>query len=1214
MYLKSLELMGFKSFGRKTVFDFQPGITAIIGPNGSGKSNVCDAIRWVLGEQSAKTLRGTKMSEVIFAGSSEFRPAAFAQVKLVLDNEDRVMPMDYSEVAIGRQLYRSGESNYMVNNTRTLLTSIKEMLMDTGIGKDGYSVIGQGDIDDIIFQRTQSRRTLIEEAAGITKFKHRKHSTLNKLSHTRANMTRLKDIISEIEGQLGPLAEQAEKTRRYQALASEIRQLEIDLVLFDLNQLYSEQENIESMRKGLLAKVEEIEKFLAEVDERKAEARGRFAEFETVLETRQDEVKQVSIKIDEFRQQMSAQREEVRSNQARSQAIREEVENIDNSLADGGEEISEAENRFAEEETREIILNEELAQVEESHKQVASELEEHLKEQADDKDSAFQLAVKLADKKNRINTISQQTQILARQLEKGEADVSSAEESLDKLTRDNERMETEIATMRAEIEENRSLQGREMSRLNSVEKEWRKNEEEFAGITDQIKILRARSNLLDELRHSRESGIYRGVQAALALKETGRLPGICGIVGDLIKVPEGYETAFETALGGSIQDIVTNDANTAKQAISILKQNRAGRATFLPLDMIKAPPIVHSPEARGCLGSALDLVEYEARYYTIMSYIFGRILIFDNIENAVEFARNSRNFNRIVTLDGEVVRSSGALTGGGETKKTGGILSRRREQEELESKLASYEAKEQRLRSLIGNLQKERQTLLVSTRDRDDAIRRREQSLEFFLKTLEKSAAEFARRNDEFAQISRDRSEMNSRLKTLEVEQKETQAELENLEKQNQDLSGRLNGMSGREEAIQSRLSALASMISEKKLELAQIIERKKGIKKEIEAATRRRRDAQERKNRASAEVETLNGRVKEGETKVFEFQRQIDEQQRCKESLEAAMEDIQAQYRKMSKELDQLDHAYQSRVRIEDSTRKKLSELDIKLAEVKTHVANKQGILSGEFNIDISEISINLHKYESREQLVDSMTRRKYEQEALEPVNPLAIEDFEKTRERYDFLNAQIDDMTEAANSLEEVIAEIEKISSERFMETFAQINVAFNDIFEILFPGGSGLLKLGDKDKPLESDVDIVCRLPGKKLSTLELFSGGEKALISLALLFSILQVKPPAFCLLDEVEAALDEVNVRRFTRLLRSFADKTQFLVITHNKETMQAVDVIYGVTLQKNGVSRPISIRLEDDDKIKEFTVGKSGQVRESNRSANQQLAMEGSVQ
>lgn len=1194
MYLKSLELMGFKSFGRKTVFDFTPGITAIIGPNGSGKSNVCDAIRWVLGEQSAKALRGTKMSEVIFAGSSEFKASAFAQVKLILDNEDRAMPMDYSEVSIGRQLFRSGESNYIVNNTRTLLSSIKEMLMDTGIGKDGYSVIGQGDIDDIIFQRTQSRRTLIEEAAGITKFKHRKLNTLTKLGHTRTNITRLKDIISEIEAQLGPLAEQAEKTRKYQSLASEIRQLEIDLILFDLNQLYSEHENINSMRLGLLAKIEEIEKFLAEVDAKKADARVRFAEFETVLQSRQEEVKGVVVQIDEKRRQAATLREDIKSQQARSQAILEEIDGIESLLLDGGQEISDAENRLKDEETREIELAATMAELEGNVNSVKAELEKHLKEQTQDKESAFHIAVQLSDRKNRMNTAISQIQILERQLEKGETDVASAQTHVEKLTTENARIEAEIATMKAEIEQNRSQLANEMSRLSKVEKDYKKTDEELTAATDQIKILRARSNLLEELRHSSDSGIYRGVQAALALKETGRLPDIYGIVGELIKVPAGYEIAMETALGGSIQDIITRDAETAKSAISILKQNKAGRATFLPLDMMTAPPAAAKPDARGCMGVALELIQFDAKFYTVMSNLLGRILIFDTLDNAVEFARKNRNFNRIVTMDGEIVRSSGALTGGGEARKSGGILSRKREQEELDEKLASFEGKESKLRSLLNNLLKERQSLMNSTRDREDAVRRREQSLDFFERNRDKNVLELKSRSEEYSHIAKDRAEMNARLEALKNELTQTGAELEALEKQNIELSSRLNALGGRESSIQSRLTSLSSLYGERKLEMAQIIERKKGIKKEIEAASRRRKEAAERKDRAGAEVERLKTLSTEGESRVAAVQAGIDELEKRKEALEAAMESIQNDYRRMSKELDQLDHAYQSRVRIEDSTRKKLSELDIKMAEVKTHIGTKEGILSGEFNLDLNDLTFNMHKYESRDELAGRINQRKFEQEILEPVNPLAIEDYDKTRERYDFLNSQVADMTEAADSLEQVIAEIEKISSERFLETFGQISVAFNDIFEILFPGGSGMLKLGDKDNPLESDVDIICRLPGKKLSTLELFSGGEKALISLALLFSILQVKPPAFCLLDEVEAALDEANVRRFTRMLRSFADKTQFLVITHNKETMQAVDVIYGVTLQKSGISRPISIRLEDDEKIKEFTVGKAG--------------------
>lgn len=1198
MYLKSLELMGFKSFGRKTVFDFQPGVTAIIGPNGSGKSNICDAIRWVLGEQSAKALRGTKMSEVIFAGSAETRPAAFSQVKLILDNEDRAMPLDYSEVSIGRQLFRSGESNYIVNNTRTLLTSIKEMLMDTGIGKDGYSVIGQGDIDDIIFQRTQSRRALIEEAAGITKFKHRKNSTLTKLDHTRANITRLKDIIGEIESQLGPLAEQAEKTKRYQTLAAEIRQLEIDLILFDLNQLYSEQENIQSMRRGLLAKIEEIEKFLGEVDEKKAGARERFSEFEAVLKTRQDEVKAVTVQIDECRNRSATHREEIRSKQARSQAIAEEIANIENMLLDGGEEISEAENRLNEAESQEIELRSTMGEVEEQLQVVRAELDDHLKELAQDKDSAFQIAVKIADHKNRINTAVQQTQILEKQLEKGQTDVETAQEQLDKLAGEKQRLEAEIAQMQAEVSENRENYSQESARLNKIDREFRKTDEELNAVADQIKIFRARSNLLEEIRYGNDSGIYRGVQAALALKETGRLPGIQGMVGELITVPKGFEVAFETALGASIQDVITDNVETAKAAISVLKENRTGKATFLPLDMIKAPPTIRKPEIKGCLGVALELIEYEARYYTVMSHLLGRILIFEKLDEAVEFAKHDRNFNRIVTLEGDIVRSSGALTGGGDNRKSVGILARKREQEELESKLNNLESQERKLRSLIGSLQKERQQLINSTRDREEAIRRREQSLDFFQKSLEKTAGELNNRSENFSHISRDREEITARLHKLAEEMETARHDLAELEKQDQSLSGRLNSMGGREEGIQSRLTSLNSILGERKLELAQIVERKKAIKKEIEAAGRRRKDSQERKERANAEVEKLNREVSENEAMVAGIQKQTDELEKRRETLEAAMEDIQNDYRKISKELDQLDAAYQSRVRIEDSTRKKLSELDIKLAEVSTHVKTKEGILSGEFNLDIGELTINLHKYESREELSNRIMQRKFEQEALEPVNPLAIEEHEKTRERYDFLNSQVADMLDAAGSLEQVIAEIEKISSERFLDTFKQISVAFNDIFDVLFPGGSGLLKLGDESNPLESDVDIVCKLPGKKLSTLELFSGGEKALISLALLFSILQVKPPAFCLLDEVEAALDEVNVRRFTRMLRTFSDKTQFLVITHNKETMQAVDVIYGITMQKTGVSKPISIRLEDEDKIKEFTVSRSGQVRE----------------
>ncbi len=1191
MHLQTLELMGFKSFGHKTVFEFQPGITGIIGPNGSGKSNICDAIRWVLGEQSAKTLRGTKMSEVIFAGTPQIRPSAFAQVRLVLNNEDRLMPVEYSEVSIGRQLFRSGESNYFLNSGKSLLSDLKEMLMDTGIGKDGYSVIGQGDIDDIVFQRTQSRRALIEEAAGITKFKHRKANTLQKLDHTRANITRLRDIVGEIELQLGPLAEQAEKTRRYQALAAEIRGLEIDLILFDLSQLYADHENVDSMRRGLIAKVAEIDKFLEEVSRKKADARERLLKYEEGLKSQRDELRDTVQGIDSIRSRVSSMKEESRSHQARRQAIVEEVVQIDTMLDEGGREIEIAENQLKDEEAREITLSGKISEIDSNIAKVQGELDQHLKEIAQDRESSFQVAVLLTDKKNRINTATQQISLLEKQLEKGAGDITSLENQIARLETEKTRLTTEMAAMESEISANTKSLQEDQQRQARVEKDLKKSEEELSGTGDQIKILNARRNLLEELKNGAESGISRGTREILALKDR-QLPGVFGMVGDLVTVPRGYETAFEVALGGSIQDIVTRDAQTSQQAIAILKERKAGRATFLPLDMIQAAPRLDSCSAKGCLGVALDLIQYDAKFYSVMNYLFGRILIFQDLDSAVAYSRTSRNFSRIVTLEGDIVRSSGAMTGGAEGARNPGLLTRRRELDELGEKLQSLAAAEKKLRGAVTRLQSERTALLTTIRQREDAIAKRRNSFDFFKNSLEKQETDLVTRRREFQTLDVDRRDLQSELTRLQKSLVDTRKELTALEAQNVELSARLQELSGKENGIQSRLVSLRGMMNEERLVMAQIAERKKGLRKEIDSAGKRRRDAQDRKNRAGAEIGRLEASVAEIEKMIAEQQVLFADLERKKNELEAQVEAKQNEHKNVSREIEGYDHTFQSRAKIQDATKNKLAELDVKLAEIKTHIKNKESILAGDFQFEMDQTSTTLRKYESREELVTRIAARRGEMEALEPVNPLAIEDYEKTKERFDFLNGQIRDMTEAATSLEQVIAEIEKISCERFLQTFQLIDGAFSDIFNILFPGGGGHLKLSNGDDPLNSNVEIICQLPGKKLSTIELFSGGEKALISIALLFSILQVKPPAFCVLDEIEASLDEANVRRFTRLLRSFADKTQFLVITHNKETMQAVDVIYGITLEKTGISRQISIRLEDQDKIKEFTVGK----------------------
>ncbi|MFZ2960852.1 MAG: chromosome segregation protein SMC [Candidatus Ozemobacteraceae bacterium] len=1190
MHLKSLELMGFKSFGRKTVFDFQPGVTAIIGPNGSGKSNICDAIRWVLGEQSARALRGTKMSEVIFAGTPQMRPAAFSQVKLLLDNEDRLLPIDFAEISIGRQLFRSGESNYSFNGGRTLLSDIKEMLMDTGIGKDGYSVIGQGDIDDIIFQRIQSRRSLIEEAAGITKFKHRKNHTLQKLEHTRTNLTRVRDIVTEIEMQLGPLAEQADKTRRYQALSSEIRALEIDLVLFDLSSLYGEHENIESMRKGLIAKITEIQAFLTEITLKKAALRESLGDFEGELKARQTNIREANTRIDEVRGRQATLKEEVRSHSARREAITEEMQTVDHQLLASNQEVSDAGDRLRDEEGMEIAISGGMAEIETNLKKVQAENDDHLKEVSQDKESSFQVAVSMTDKKNRITTCTTQLSQLARQMEKGGLDLTGLQGRIEKLQNDKAKTENEINLMEVELTSTGNALNADRAQFTRVEKELTRSEEEFVAAGDQIKILTSRRNLYEEMKNRGEGGVFRGVREALALKDQG-LPGIFGMVGDLLTVQKGYEIAFETALGGSIQDIITRDADTAQKAIAILKERKAGRATFLPIDLIQPPPRVESPRAEGCLGVALDLIQYDAKFYSIMNHLLGRILVFDTIEHGVAFSRKNRNFSRIVTLDGDVVRSSGAMTGGADSgQKSGGILARKREMEEIDEKLKAFEAKEKKLRAFTTNLKTERANLSTVIRSREDLITRRKQSLEFFRQSLKKTIVDLVQCETESTQYQTDREEVTNEHARITAVLNESQAELTKLERQNIDLTDRLKSLSGKEEAIQTRLNGLKSLLNEEKVKLAQIAERKKGLKKEMESAAKRKQTAAERKERAEAEIGRLSSAIVEAEKGLAELQVTSTNLDQEKAELEKALEAAQSRSREASREMESLDHTYSSRAKIEDSTKNKLGELDVKLAEVKTHISNKEDILRAEYHIDLNEIGGTQRKFAKREELTEILSRSRFEREKLEPVNPLAIEDYEKTKERHTFLNTQINDLTDAATSLEQVISEIEKISAERFNATFSQINGAFSDIFQIVFPGGEGHLRLSQADDPLNSNVEIVCRLPGKKLTTIELFSGGEKALISIALLFSILQVKPPAFCVLDEIEASLDEANVRRFCRLLRSFADKTQFLVITHNKETMQAVDVIYGITLEKNtGISRQISIKLEDSEKIQEFT-------------------------
>lgn len=1180
MYLKYLELYGFKSFGKKTVFEFKPGLTAIVGPNGSGKSNICDAIRWVLGEQSAKALRGSKMSEVIFAGSNTLKPAQYSHVKIFLSNEDRAIPIERDEIVIARQLFRSGESYYFLNDSKSLLSEIRELLMDTGIGKEGYSIIAQGDIDDVIFQKSQSRRVLIEEAAGITKFKHRKHNTLLKLEHTRTNIVRLKDIISEIESQLEPLSKQAEKTRKYISLTNQIKELEVDLLLFDLVNLYSEKESLESMRKGLIAKITEIESFLIELESKKNKVKSIISEVEENLKANQNLYKDLNTQIENKKLKIFTLKEQIKSNHTKILTIKDELLNIDKRIETFDNEIATSEYNLQKELEIETEINASILEIEQNIDKVQNELQQFLKEISQDKDNYFELGVQIAERKNKINSVNQQLQMIERQLNKNLDDESSLQKQIEKLNSEKNRLENEVCNLQKEIDQLNEQLIKDKQKLNTLENEIKNKEIELANVKDQIKISLAKKNILNDIKNSSDAGISKGVRDILALANT-ELKGIYGIVGDLITVPKGYEVAFENALGGSIQDIVTQDAETAKKAIDILKARNLGKATFLPLDIIQPLPRIDKPNYTGCLGVALDLVEYDLKFYNVMSYLFGRILIFDNLDNAISFTKVNRNFNRIVTLDGDIIRSSGAISGGSDSKKSFGLLLRKRELEELEEKIRVLEKQSSVLQSRINNLYLERTKLLNSIQYAESLISKKKNSIEFILNNLEKYKNELKEKTHEKENFSLFISDLKSEKDRLEQIKFQAQNDLKELEKQNIELSTRISAMSNKEESIQTRLSTLKGLLNDKKMLLVQNHERQKSIRKEIETTIKRKNEVLERKEHICKEITSLQDANKSLSENINIYQNELEILTKQKEELEKKIDEIQQLYQNSGKELNNFDNTYQSRIRMLESTKTKLSELDIKLTEINTNIKNKENILTYDYGYDFTQAFNMVRKYNSREEITNILVQKKEERLQLEPVNLLAIEEYEKTKERYDFLNAQVKDLTDAANSLEQVIAEIEKISSERFLATFNKISSAFNSIFQFLFPGGEGRLELVDSSDVLNSNIEIVCKLPGKKITSLEAFSGGEKALIALTLLFAIMQVKPPAFCLLDEVEASLDDINVKRFTKLLKNFSNKTQIIVITHNKETMQAVDTIYGITLEKDGISRPISIRLDE---------------------------------
>lgn len=1184
MYLKELEIVGFKSFSDKTNINFTKGINAIVGPNGSGKSNIADAIRWVIGEQSVKALRGNKMEDVIFAGSDKKKASGFAEVTLVLDNYDRTLDVAFNEVSITRRMYRSGESEYYINKTQCRLKDIVEMLMDTGIGKEGYSIIGQGRIDDILNNKSDGRRIIFEEAAGITKYKHRKAESEKKLEHTEKNIERLEDIINEINNQLTPLGYQAEMAKKYLKLSEELKTIEVNLIinsidknreklndimdkLKELNKLQSEKKSeierhnqdkdkIKSLTKELESNIQAIGEEMHNLINQKEKLEGEAR----LLQEKKSFVNVTMDKLDKEESNLKMQKEQLDA----------DIDN-DNKL------LMSYENQVN-------VLLEEITSKEEDYKRKFSTIDELENKIEEIKNNHISLLNKSSDKKNSINSlISIKT---------------SADNRINQLNIDN-------ALLSGQYEEKVSMLEKTNLEVEEIEKNIAKiidNREELIANKEKVmtlledlqeQLVEARSRkdnvisrlkLLEEME--RDYGGYNKTVKTILMKYQNvksNLPGFRGAVGEIVSVDADYATAIEIALGSSVQNIITDNEEDAKIIIEFLKKNRLGRATFLPISSIK-PKTLNSSERKylhmpGVIGIAADMVRYEKEYKDIIYHLLGRIIVVDNMDTAVRLAKNTNYSYRIVTLEGELISPGGAITGGSLGSIGSNIITRKSQIAELKTDYSCILKELDRLGKDI-EIQKDELNIYEnhinhctdSLHNLEIEINNKKNRLIILNNDLDIIKSKISLNNKEIQELTVQRDEAISNIDDLEkelVQVKDEIADIENVivtmqedlkvqKEQSKDFNNNITMLKVKMAEVKQKVISLNQNIDRNNLGLQEVEERIKSIIDEKEQGRNELIviDGKKIENKKAIEDITVKQAEKQKELEALEESR--SSKSKDFEDLEERIKSLQLDLNNIQNNLHKTDMA---KVKIELDN----ENLEYKLLD--TYEMSYRKAL--ELRIDDFNISKAAKKCEEL----------KEEIRALGTINVNAVEEYEKLNQRYEFLKKQLEDLIKAKESLIKVIDDITKYMKKQFIEEFNKININFNEVFVKLFGGGKAQVVLADDDDVLNSDIEIIAKPPSKKLQSLSLLSGGERALTAIALLFAILKMKPAPFCILDEIDSALDDANVDRYAMFLEEFS--TQFIIITHRKGSMEAADCLYGVTMDETGTSKLLSVKLED---------------------------------
>ena len=1183
MYLKSIEVQGFKSFANKIVFDFHNGITGIVGPNGSGKSNVADAVRWVLGEQSAKQLRGAKMEDVIFAGTQNRKPVGFAYVAITLDNSDHALPVEYDEVTVSRRVYRSGESEYKINGHSCRLRDVTEMFYDTGIGKEGYSIIGQGQIDRILSGKPEERRELFDEAAGIVKFKRRKSAAIKKLENERSNLVRVNDILSELEKQVGPLKQQSEKAKEYLNYKTDLKKYDVNAFLLETDRIRKETAELNDRLKIV---DDDLEDSKSEYDNTKSEyeaAENQLNDINTQIDENSQTVSALELENQKLQGEINVFTEQIKTFNANKQLHSERLLDIEKDKQNKNNSVKELREQYNDLNTELSEYNDKLAAINDTAKALNAEIE-GISGQIDNRQNSIydnlteQSTIKAENQK--FVTMLEQLEIkkseLTSHIIKGKSDESAQKQVIKSLTAELDNAVGKLEDINNSIEESNTS-------VTQLKAEIAEKNSELDKLTQNYHREKSRLESLINITE-RYDGYGNSIKKIMELKDSNL--GILGVIADIVKVEKQYETAIETALGGTIQNIVTDKEATAKELIGYLKQNKLGRATFLPLNAIHARNTLENEACineKGVIGVASNLVRVSFEYEGLAKYLLGRILVVDNIDNALLIAKKYKYTLRIVTLEGEQLNPGGSMTGGA-FRNSSNLLGRRREIEELKQSVSNTNKQITQEKAAVADLRnqvaKYREALdsynklLRETHIRKNTIdvnlKQADLKLSEIIASYGDDIKEQASIDSEILKISESRNQVSGNLNLLDNQNEAARKEIENLGKtleakksEEAAVALKIENLKISHSSIEQKASFINENIERLCKELDNLEEEKTSIQEKIG-------ETKELVSAKQADIELVKNSIEQSERKITAIGEKL-------EDLRAAKEKVNASHKEFFKKREELNEKI---ILLEKDSMRLHNQYD-RLEESYDSLVDymwNEYELTYSYALELKSDELNnINDIRKQINILKAAIKK------LGDVNVNAIEEYKSVSERYEFMKTQHDDMIEAEESLMKVIDELDEGMRAQFTAKFEEIKVEFDKVFKELFGGGRGTIELVEGEDILEAGILIISQPPGKKLQNMMQLSGGEKALTAIALLFAIQNLKPSPFCLLDEIEAALDDSNVGRYANYLHKLTKHTQFIVITHRRGTMSAADRLYGITMQEKGVSTLVSVDLIEND-------------------------------